>query len=204
MHYDDHDVYVVQLSGTKKWLVRNKPTQLLPRLYDARGPVAGAPHTRRACCNFRSQKHCTQSPGLEADESELTFMLSTPGSALYIPRGFAHEARAQGSEQASIHVTFAVEITPVFECAAAAHLALHVACTEPGAGRPRESFAEVCTCGLCPPCLPTMLRSSCGSQIGAVVRFWAPAYSYLRRCLKAFSMLVYASMAPMPDASVRR
>lgn len=109
-HYDDHCVFVLQLSGRKRWRVAAAATGApLPRLFAPRRAVA---------------------PGLPgAAEHTLT-----AGALLYVPRGFAHEALAEAPTAAEVgaaaaescHVTFAVEVLPPFEAAAALHCAVRV------------------------------------------------------------------------------
>ena len=78
-HYDDHDVFVIQVSGEKRW-----------RLYEK--PVAN-PYSGEA---FKSDVH---SPG----ELEQEFVLQA-GDCLYIPRGLMHDAASHGDEP-SLHIT---------------------------------------------------------------------------------------------------
>ena len=79
-HYDDHDVLVLQISGTKRWRIhhevkwpRRPMAEALPREY------------------------------LKAQPMELTL---APGDVLYLPRGFVHEAAALDS--ASLHLTLSL------------------------------------------------------------------------------------------------
>ncbi len=77
-HYDDHSVFALQVAGTKVWRVRP--------------PVRPFPSQR-------------QSGPLEAatlDEVALEVEL-VPGSVLYVPRGWVHEAEA--GARISVHVT---------------------------------------------------------------------------------------------------
>lgn len=80
LHYDTHDVFVLQVEGTKQWSVH--------------APADELPHRRRStspCPAF----------GDEVWAGELT-----PGDCLYLPRGFGHRART--SDQASLHLTIGV------------------------------------------------------------------------------------------------
>jgi hypothetical protein len=80
-HHDTHDVFVLQVAGTKSWLVRE------PAVTD---PLA---HHRS------DHDEAAARPVLfEADLG--------PGDALYLPRGFVHSATAQ--EGASLHLTIGV------------------------------------------------------------------------------------------------
>ena len=76
-HWDVHDVFVLQISGTKRWSI-----------YDTRVKLP-----------LRGQRFQPGTPsGNVGDEFELR-----PGSALYLPRGLMHSARSTG--QASLHIT---------------------------------------------------------------------------------------------------
>ena len=81
VHYDTHDVFVMQVSGAKLW-----------RVY---GPAVDLPlaHQRR--------KGKFLDPGQPRIEVELE-----PGDSLYIPRGFLHAAETAASE--STHMTVGV------------------------------------------------------------------------------------------------
>lgn len=101
-HYDDHCVFVLQLSGRKRWHVARAPAQPpLPRLFAPR---------------------LAPEPGLPGAAEHVL----SPGDVLYVPRGFAHEALAEGGAP-SCHVTFAVEVQPPFEAAAPLHCAVRFA-----------------------------------------------------------------------------
>ncbi|MYH26009.1 MAG: hypothetical protein F4156_12405 [Holophagales bacterium] len=76
-HWDTHDVFVLQISGTKRWSIYDTKVKLPLR---GQGFERGTP------------------PGDVTDELELG-----PGSALYIPRGLMHSARSTG--QTSLHIT---------------------------------------------------------------------------------------------------
>jgi mannose-6-phosphate isomerase-like protein (cupin superfamily) len=87
-HHDTHDVFVLQVSGTKSWVVREPLIQLpLPR--------HRADHEAAAL-----QPVCA--------EVELA-----PGDALYVPRGFIHSATAQ--QGLSLHVTLGILGTTVHD-----------------------------------------------------------------------------------------
>ena len=80
LHYDTHDVFVLQVEGTKHWTV-HAPADLLPH---RRGRGAPPPAFGDA----------VWSGALE------------PGDCLYLPRGFGHQART--SAGASLHLTVGV------------------------------------------------------------------------------------------------
>lgn len=76
-HWDTHDVFVLQLSGTKRWSIYDTKVRL---------PLRGQRFERGTL------------PGDVSDEFELG-----PGSAVYLPRGLMHSARS--TDQASLHIT---------------------------------------------------------------------------------------------------
>ncbi|SDH55847.1 Ribosomal protein L16 Arg81 hydroxylase, contains JmjC domain [Rhodococcus triatomae] len=88
-HYDTHDVFVLQVAGTKEWVV-HPPVQELP--------LPGQPWTAH-----RS--------GVAAAARVEPFLSATlePGDALYLPRGWIHSARARG--ETSVHLTIGVAPT---------------------------------------------------------------------------------------------
>jgi bifunctional lysine-specific demethylase and histidyl-hydroxylase NO66 len=78
-HFDNHDVFVIQISGEKQW-----------RLYDM--PV-DTPYRGE---QYRSGEHAT-------GELRQEFLLRA-GDCAYVPRGLMHDALTSGSEP-SLHVT---------------------------------------------------------------------------------------------------
>ena len=76
-HWDTHDVFVLQISGTKSWSIYDTKVSL---------PLRGQRFERGT------------PPGDVSDDFELG-----PGSAVYLPRGLMHSARSTG--EASLHVT---------------------------------------------------------------------------------------------------
>ncbi len=80
-HWDTHDVFVLQVSGRKRWSIHNTSATL---------PLRGQ--------TFDSKKDV---PG----EVKQEFALS-PGSVAYIPRGVMHSARSDS--ETSLHVTVGV------------------------------------------------------------------------------------------------
>jgi bifunctional lysine-specific demethylase and histidyl-hydroxylase NO66 len=81
VHHDTHDVFVLQTHGRKRW-----------RVYRPLVELAGPEQPWKASMGE------TGPPVLEAELQ--------PGDALYLPRGFPHEAEAQ--DDVSIHVTVGV------------------------------------------------------------------------------------------------
>ena len=84
VHYDTHDVFVLQLAGTKAWSIHE------PVLSD---PLASQPWKGTAA---------------DAGPPILSVELQA-GDCLYVPRGFLHSARAQ--EAMSAHLTIGVVTT---------------------------------------------------------------------------------------------
>ncbi|MFM9493390.1 JmjC domain-containing protein [Streptomyces galilaeus] len=81
MHWDDHDVIVVQIYGEKEWTVAG-PTRKWPLHKDVKAnprPAGDDAHT----------------------------LLMKPGSSLYLPHGWWHSARPTGGP--SLHLTFGVD-----------------------------------------------------------------------------------------------
>jgi hypothetical protein len=85
-HHDTHDVFVLQVAGTKHWVVREPTIDTpLPRHVSDHGAAGAQPVL------------------FEAD--------LTPGDALYLPRGYVHSAAAQ--QGVSLHLTLGVLATTV-------------------------------------------------------------------------------------------
>ncbi len=78
-HYDDHDVFIIQIHGKKNWNLYQQAVEK---------PFRGEP--------FDSSEH-------EAGKLNLNFTME-PGDCLYIPRGYMHDATNVGSEP-SLHIT---------------------------------------------------------------------------------------------------
>ena len=77
-HFDSHDVFVLQVSGSKHWTVYNTLIEL---------PLAGQA--------FEPEKHVAGGPTRE-------FVLNA-GDLFYCPRGLFHSARS--TDEASLHIT---------------------------------------------------------------------------------------------------
>ncbi|GIM95256.1 cupin domain-containing protein [Paractinoplanes toevensis] len=85
-HYDTHDVFVLQVDGTKRWRIHE--------------PVLADPLEKQAWGGRADEVAATA-----AGEPALDVVLA-PGDALYLPRGWLHSAQAQGTR--SLHLTFGV------------------------------------------------------------------------------------------------
>ncbi|GIE35738.1 hypothetical protein Ait01nite_087830 [Actinoplanes italicus] len=85
-HYDTHDVFVLQVEGTKRWCIHP--------------PVLADPLEKQAW-GGRADEVAATAQG----EPALDVVLQ-PGDALYLPRGWLHSARAQGGR--SLHLTVGI------------------------------------------------------------------------------------------------
>ena len=85
-HYDVHDVFVLQIEGTKRWVL-HEPVHP--------DPLRDQPWTDRRSAVAEAAK----------GEAHLDVVLE-PGDALYLPRGWLHAAQAQGA--VSIHLTLGI------------------------------------------------------------------------------------------------
>ncbi len=82
-HYDTHEVFVLQIAGTKRWRVF-RPPQLLPHRSQPFAPI-----------------------GFTLPPPLLTLDLR-PGDLLYLPRGFVHAAHTSNGHSA--HVTIGITV----------------------------------------------------------------------------------------------
>lgn len=85
-HYDTHDVFVLQIDGTKRWRVHE--------------PVLPDPLERQTWGGRAAEV------GAVAEGPAVLDAVLAPGDALYLPRGWLHSAQAQGER--SLHLTFGV------------------------------------------------------------------------------------------------
>ncbi|MGD1806012.1 cupin domain-containing protein [Dapis sp. BLCC M126] len=89
-HYDDHDVFILQTTGTKKWRLYNTPIEL---------PSRKQPHKKI------KDKYELGEPSFEVELK--------PGDLLYIPRGLIHDAVT--TDSASVHITLGLHPNYWFE-----------------------------------------------------------------------------------------
>ena len=85
-HYDVHDVFVLQIEGTKRWII-HEPVHP--------DPLRDQPWTDRRSAVAEAAK----------GQAYIDTVLE-PGDALYLPRGWLHAAQAQG--EVSIHLTLGI------------------------------------------------------------------------------------------------
>jgi len=93
VHHDTHDVFVLQVSGSKRWLVY-EPVLELPLKPQRYSPEMGAP-----------------------DDAVLDITLRA-GDTLYLPRGWLHEALT--SDEDSLHLTIGVNVVTWLDALTAA------------------------------------------------------------------------------------
>lgn len=85
-HYDVHDVFVLQVSGRKRWTLHS--------------PVVTAPLAEQPWEDRRAEV------AARAAQEPLIDTILAPGDTLYLPRGTIHAAQALG--ETSIHITVGV------------------------------------------------------------------------------------------------
>jgi bifunctional lysine-specific demethylase and histidyl-hydroxylase NO66 len=83
-HYDVHDVFVLQIAGSKRWIVHR------PVFPD---PLRNQPWNDRAAA-----------VAAEAEREPLLDIVLNPGDRLYLPRGYLHSAEALGGVTAHLTV----------------------------------------------------------------------------------------------------
>ena len=94
-HYDTHDVFVLQIAGSKRWTIHQ--------------PVIDDPLPSQTWEQRKAQV------AARATETPLIDTVLRPGDALYLPRGFLHSAVAQG--EVSIHLTVGVHPLTAYDLA---------------------------------------------------------------------------------------
>ncbi len=94
-HYDVHDVFVLQISGEKRWVI-HEPAHPLPFADEPWGEHGAAVRAK--------------AEGTPAIDTVLR-----PGDALYLPRGWIHSATALGGT--TVHLTIGVPATTMSDLA---------------------------------------------------------------------------------------
>jgi len=94
-HYDTHDVFVLQVAGSKRWTIH--------------APVLEHPLPGQT---WEQRKNAVAA---KAKQKPLIDTVLTPGDALYLPRGYLHSAVAQG--EVSIHLTVGVHPVTAYDLA---------------------------------------------------------------------------------------
>jgi hypothetical protein len=90
-HYDTHEVFILQIAGTKRWQIFSPPLQL--------------PHRTQT---FAPERHANAAPLAELNLSA--------GDLLYLPRGYIHSTST--SDSFSAHVTVGITVYTWVELAA--------------------------------------------------------------------------------------
>jgi ribosomal protein L16 Arg81 hydroxylase len=93
-HHDTHDVFVLQVDGSKRWNIY-APALTLPLSFQPSKTLAG------------------DEPLVPAGTPPLLSVTLGPGDAIYLPRGFIHAAET--NEQRSIHLTVGVLATTAYD-----------------------------------------------------------------------------------------
>lgn len=109
-HYDNHDVFILQVEGAKSWRIRS-PNEHLPLETIFRGRE----HWLRRMLPWE-----TKLKTLPPVESERGYRLEA-GDMLYVPRGHVHEVKTE--ESRSLHLTVAAPVVTWYEVAVDALLA---------------------------------------------------------------------------------
>jgi hypothetical protein len=169
-HYDDHDVFVVQVAGVKKWEVYHPRFNM--------HPVA----TTQYSDDYNEA--CTEKTSYEL----------TPGDVLYIPAGFPHEAYC-AAESASTHLSFSLQPLRVADMARyiTAQLEMAPDCKSPA--RERVSPSEIRAGSLMPGSAQALLRlfheltsnSQCPNTHGEVLYEYGK--NFVRSCSRADVLL---------------
>lgn len=100
LHYDTHDVFVLQAHGAKEW-------EVFPPVFPRPLPDQ---HWNRV-----KPPDALDRP--EADGEPVLSVTLRPGDSLYLPRGFLHRART--TSESSLHVTIGVKVRTWFGVAQA-------------------------------------------------------------------------------------
>ena len=102
LHFDTHEVFVLQLFGKKRWQIF-APSETLPLEFVPPLAFEGDRDAVRRSRD-RDSAHVSESqlgpPAIEA--------LLEPGDCLYLPRGFQHQADAQ--DEPSVHLTIGIHV----------------------------------------------------------------------------------------------
>jgi hypothetical protein len=105
LHFDTHEVFVLQLFGKKQWQIF-EPTVRLPLEFV---PPLPFENDREALKRFRGGRESGQSDIKETELGPLVLeALLEPGDCLYLPRGFVHQAVAH--DEPSVHLTLGIHV----------------------------------------------------------------------------------------------
>lgn len=108
LHFDTHEVFVLQLFGKKRWQIF-EPTLRLPLEFVPPLPFENA---HEALQRARGRSESVRDMRDDIVESELGPLaleaLLEPGDCLYLPRGFVHQAAAE--DEPSVHLSVGVHV----------------------------------------------------------------------------------------------
>ena len=105
LHFDTHEVFVLQLLGKKQWQIF-EPTTRLPLEFV---PPLPFEDDREALKRARGGGKADQSDLSETELGPLAMeALLEPGDCLYLPRGFVHQAAAH--DEPSVHLTIGIHV----------------------------------------------------------------------------------------------
>ena len=105
LHFDTHEVFVLQLFGKKQWQIF-EPTVRLPLEFV---PPLPFENDREALKRFRGGRESGQDDIKQSELGPLVLeALLQPGDCLYLPRGFVHQAVAH--DEPSVHLTIGIHV----------------------------------------------------------------------------------------------
>ena len=105
LHFDTHEVFVLQLLGKKQWQIF-EPTVRLPLEFVPPLPFESG---HEALKRFRGERESGQTDGKQNEPGPLVLeTLLEPGDCLYLPRGFVHQAVAH--DEPSVHLTIGIHV----------------------------------------------------------------------------------------------
>jgi ribosomal protein L16 Arg81 hydroxylase len=105
LHFDTHEVFVLQLFGKKQWQIY-EPTVRLPLEFV---PPLPFENNREALKRFRGGRESGQDEIRPTELGPLVLEeLLEPGDCLYLPRGFVHQAVAH--DEPSVHLTIGLHV----------------------------------------------------------------------------------------------
>ena len=164
-HTDDRDVFVLQVHGAKQWTVYAEPPVVLPykeeevgkkvRGGESAAPASGA--TSKTKGNINDEQSPPDTPAYM--KSKCFEGVIECGDVLYLPRGFAHEAKALAGSP-SVHLTIAVQTSDWDASALIAdgvRAALAAVARDAGRMGPAAAPAEYALRAVLPP---TLLRAA--------------------------------------------
>lgn len=102
LHFDTHEVFVLQLFGKKRWQIF-APSETLPLEFIPRLSFEDDRNALRRSRRRESGAISETQPGTPEIEAVLE-----PGDCLYLPRGFLHQAEAQ--DEPSVHLTIGIHV----------------------------------------------------------------------------------------------